>query len=148
MATAVSLIFDPGGTPVNHIVAKGLATRITIEPRAVLRKVTQFFGVDAESHIFGGRGGRPILVQVQLYDTANIDFDTPLKLSTYVDNTLNGTAVGKTGQLTITSESNHPPLDDVTYSGAMLLEGPKPDLVGSLGGGYWADVVLIFRQMS
>jgi hypothetical protein len=150
MAIVLTLIEDPTGTPVNHIQAKGLVTRIEIGERALAEKITKFWGVDGESRIAGGYGGRDIQVEMTIYDDAeeDEDFDTARKLADYLDVTLNTTKKGESGQLTITSESNHAPFDDCRFGGCALLEGPKLDVAGMLGGGYWADVVLMFRQLS
>lgn len=151
MATAVKLVEDPEGTPEVHLDVLGLALEgLQIEPRGIQRKTTKFWGVDNESHIFGGRGGRDINVPVLIYDDAEEDpiFPTAADLSGYIDHTLNGSALGSVGVLQITSESDHPDFDDCTYSGATLIEGPKHDIAGNLGGGYWAICILHFRQMS
>ncbi|MGD9632197.1 MAG: hypothetical protein AB7G28_20640 [Pirellulales bacterium] len=127
---------------VKGVVLEGLR----IDQRLIQEKITKFWGINNESRIFGGRGGREINVPVIIYDTT--DFDTPRKLSDYIHGTLNGTAQGTGGQLTIMCPSNPSPLDDVRYGGAVLLDGPKKDDAGTLGGQYWAICVLSFRQLS
>lgn len=130
-----------------HFTVKGLTTRIEIGPRRTQERRRKFWGVSGESDIHGGYGGRPINVTVLIYDSANVDFDTARKLADYLDVTLNTTHKGKNGTLTITSESNHAPYSDCKFQGVELFEGPKKDHVGSLGGGYFAECVLLFEQL-
>lgn len=154
MPTAVSLIEDPGGTPTTHLDVRGIVLEgILVAPRSIQEKLTKFWGVDNESYIFGGRGGRDIHVPVLIYDNDTEDedyprFDTSQKLADYIAGTLNGSKMGFDGQLTITSQSNYSPFDDCRFGGAALVDGPKHDDAGLLGGQYWAICVLMFRQLS
>lgn len=144
MAAVVTLIDD---VPTTLISVKGIVLDgIVIEPRQLQRKVTKFWGVNNESHIYGGAGGRSITVPIIIYDVT--DFNTARKVADYVNETLNGTALGEHGTLTVTSLSNHAAFADCTFDGFSLLEGPKHDDAGTLGGGYFAIGQLLFRQMS
>lgn len=126
----------------------GLVTAIRVEPRPIQRRISKFFGVDGESIINGGSGGRDIVVQVLIYDTsvANI-FSTARKLSDWLDYTAGTAALESYGTLDITSESDHSKFTGCVFNGLEVLEGPKPDLAGTLSGDYWADVLLMFRQL-
>ena len=146
MATAVKLV-ENGGIPTTHLDVKGLVLEgLDIQQRLLQEKLTKFWGVDNESRIHGGIGGREFTVPVLIYDAT--DFDTARKLSDYIDVELNTTQKGLGGTLTITSESDHAPFDDCRFGGATLVEGAKKDTAGTLGGGYWAICLLFFRQMS
>ena len=138
MATAVAF----NGNNISGVVLEG----IEIEPRRLQFHDRKFWGVTGVSRIFGEAGERGITVPVLIYDAAV--FTTAALLSTYIDSTLNNTIVGTNGTLTITSESNHPAFTDCTFEGALLVEGPKKDEGGNLGGGYWAIVLMHFTQLS
>jgi hypothetical protein len=69
-------------------------------------------------------------------------------LAVYIDTTLNNTLAGTNGSLVITSESDHPTFLDCTFEGALIVDGPKKDEGGTLGGGWWAVVLLHLAQLS
>jgi hypothetical protein len=143
MASAITLI--DGGT--THLDVHGYVLEgLVIEPRPTQRKTTKFWGVNNESQIYGGRGGRNILVPVIVFKVGT--YTTAALLADYINATLNGSALGTKGILTITSLSNHSAFDDTTYDGFALVEGPKQDVGGTLGGQYWAIGQLLFRQLS
>lgn len=150
MASAVTLI---DSTPTTHLDVKGVVIEgVIIEPRVIQEKINKFWGVIGESLINGERGGRNIMVPVWIYDDAEESpaFDTARKLADYIDYTLNTTALQKNGTLTVVSESNHSPFLDTTFKGAALSpeHGIKKDFAGTLGGGYFAECMLLFRQLS
>lgn len=150
MATAVRL-FTPGTPDTDLIVVKGMVLEgLRIDPRVLQRKVNKFWGVDGESHIWGGKGGREITIPVIIYDDAEVSpaYDSANDLADFIDDDLNGSKLGLTGSLEITSPSDHSDFVDVTFNGAVLLDGPKQDVAGTVGGDYWAICMLLFRQMS
>lgn len=106
----------------------------------------KFWGVTGVSRIYGQYGQRTLQIPVLLYDVT--DFDTARKVADYVDVTLNNTIVGQNGTLAITSESDHASFADCTFEGARILEGPKKDEGGTLGGKYFAVILLQFTQLS
>ena len=139
----------PNAITFNGNITKGVALEgLEMQPRLLQFHDRKFWGINGISRIYGGYGPRPITVPVIIYDSANVDFNTAEKLSDYIDQTLNNTRVGSNGTLEIHSESDHDPLTDCTFQGAMILEGPKLDTAGSLGGGYWAIVLMNFLQLS
>ena len=140
---------DPG----DLIAIKGMVLEgVTIEQRSFKQKTNSFWGVSGESRIYGGTGGRSIQIPVLIYDDSEgtPDFDTARKLADYIDYTLNTDGIGKNGILKWISESDHSEHVDCSFEGAMLSPGdsPKKDEAGTLGGGYFAMVLLLFRQLS
>ena len=126
-----------------------IVTDINIEQRPVQRRVTKFFGVDGESVIKGGKGGRNIAVRMLIYDQSGSPaFNTSRKLADFLDYTVGTDALEKNGTLTLVSDSDHSPFADTTFDGMQVLDGPKPDAAGTLGGNYWAEVLLVFRQLT
>jgi hypothetical protein len=145
MATAVKLTPAGGGNPTIDV--KGVALEgLEISPRLLKVMDRDFWGVSGTSRIFGGYGKRTITVPVLVYDATL--YDTAEKLADYIDTELNTTHKGATGTAEVTSESDHDAFTDCSFEGAQLLEGPKKDFAGTLGGGYWAIVVLQFTQLS
>jgi hypothetical protein len=143
MASAVTL-----RTPALLIDVPGIALEgLAIEPRFFQHRTTKFWGVDGDSRIYGGAGGRQIQVPVLVYDATL--YQTARSLADYIDYNLNGTAVGLHGTLDITSESNHSTFLDCSYEGSPLSpgDGIKHDDVGNLGGYYFALIVMSFRQL-
>jgi hypothetical protein len=147
MATAVLFKESAGGATIFTI--KGLVLEgFQISPRLLQNHDRKFWGVAGVSRIFGEAGQREIIAPVLIYDSANVDFNTAEKLSDFIDETLNTTHTGKNGWAEFTSEADHDPYTDITFEGAMLLEGPKLDVIGNLGGGYWAVCLFQFTQLS
>jgi len=138
MATAITF----AGVNTKGVVLEGLQ----IPPRTLQFHDRKFWGVTGVSRIYGQYGERHIVVPVLIYDAT--DFDTARKLSDYIDVTFNNTRAGTNGSLTIVSQADHSSFSDCTFEGAMLMEGPKKDEAGTLGGGYWAIVLLHYTQLS
>src|SRR3989304_862630 len=112
MASAVKLV--DGAT--TYLDVKGIALEgLVIEPRTQQRKITKFWGVNAESHIYGGYGGRTIEVPVLVFDATA--YDTAEKLADYIDQEFNGTALGTVGSLEIISLADHDPFPPTTLAG-------------------------------
>jgi hypothetical protein len=138
MATAVNF----NGNNTKGVVLEGLEN----SPSKLQFHDRKFWGVSGVSRIYGNQAGREITVPVLIYDAT--DFDTAAKLSDYIDTTLNRDRAGTNGGLLITSEAAHSSFPDCTFEGAMLVDGPKKDTAGTLGGGYWAIVLMHFTQLS
>lgn len=138
MATAITF----NGNNTKGVVLEGME----IQPRKLQFHDRKFWGVSGVSRIYGQFGDRDITIPLLIYDAT--DFDTARKLSDYIDVTFNNDRVGTNGSLTVISESNHRVLDDCTFEGALIIDGPKKDEGGTLGGGWWAVVLLHFSQLS
>lgn len=143
MATAVKHTSPTPPLEIPGIVLEGFV----IPPLEVQQVTTKFWGVVGESRIRGKTGGRTLSIPIIIYDDVTpTTFDTALKLSVYIETTLNRNQVGELGQVEITSESNHAPFTKCTFEGFLLTNGIKKDYAGSLGGNYFAHGRLIFRQ--
>ncbi len=137
----------PTAITFNDNITKGIVLEgLEVSPRALQFHDRKFWGVTGVSRIYGQFGERVWLVPVLIYDAT--DFNTARKLADYIDTTLNNNRVGTNGALTIVSESDHAPIADCTFEGAAFVEGPKKDTAGTLGGGYWAIVVMRFTELS
>lgn len=146
MASAVTLT---DASPGDLLDIKGVALEgVVIEPRAFQQRTNKFWGVDGESRIYGGRGGRAIQIPVIIYDAT--DFDTARKLADYIDYDLNTDGIGLNGTLEWVSPADHSPFLDCSFEGALMSPGDsiKLDEAGTLGGGYFAICLLLFRQLS
>lgn len=146
MASAVTLT---NATLGDLIDVKGVTLDgVVIEPRMFQQRTNKFWGVDGESRIYGGRGGRAIQIPVLIYDAT--DFDTARKLSDYIDFTLNTDSIGLNGTLAWESPADHSPYADCSFEGALLSpsDPAKLDDAGTLGGEYFAICLLLFRQLS
>jgi hypothetical protein len=123
----------------------------------------KFWGVKGTSRIFGEYAHREMVWPVLIYDPSESSplFDTARKLSDYIEATLGNLQVGDNGDLIVVSESFRGDTDisggdfdgygkypDSTFEGARIFEGPKRDEAGTLGGGYWAIVMMKFTQLS
>lgn len=135
-----ALVFN--GNTIKGVTLEGME----IQPRKLQFHDRKFWGVSGISRIFGQAGDREILIPLLIYDPAT--FTTANILSTYIDTTINGTLAGTHGTLTVTSESDHPAFTDVSFEGALIVDGPKKDEGGTLGGGYWVMVLAHFTQLS
>lgn len=139
----------PSAVTFNGNITKGVAIEgLQIDPRTLQVRDTKFWGIDGVSRIEGGYGARRIVVPVIIYDSANVDFNTAEKLSDYIDTTLNTTRVGTNGSLEIHSESDHDPFLDCTFEGFMPIDGPKLDVAGTLGGGFFVFGLMHFIQLT
>lgn len=139
-------------SPGDLLSIKGLVERIIIEPRQLQEVTRKFWGVLGESRISGKAGGRTIMAQVTIFDDATEGplFGTARALADYIDYTLNTDAIDSNGTLTLVSESDHSPFADCTFKGAAIDPDAPPmhDECGTMGGGYFATVMLEFRQHS
>lgn len=125
-----------------------LAGDVVIEPRRVTVKVTSYFGVDGESEITGGRGGRGIHIPVLIQDASA--FDTARKLADFIDYTVGTTALLKNGTLDFVSASDHSKFLNCTFRGVEFESGHsvKQDIGGTAGGGWIAYCILHFYQLT
>lgn len=140
MATAVT--FD--ATDIPGMVLQG----VSISARQVQHLTRKYWGLAGESRINGERGGRTIRVPILIYDDAANTFDTPRKLSDYVEITL-GDLQGSEGDLTLVSESDHDTFTDCVFEGFWLSPaGINKDHAGTLGGNHFCQGMLVFRQVS
>lgn len=105
---------------------------------------TKFWGVKGESSIFGQAGGRTLDIPVVVYDAGQ--FPGRPQLAAWLNNVVGRDEVGKTATLTVSSAAGHPPFENTRFEAVFVLEGPKIDEVGSLGGGAFAICRFIFRQ--
>lgn len=115
-----------------------------VVPREVQRMNTKFWGLTGESSIFGGTAGRTLEIPVLVYDENR--FVTRQSLSRFIDRDLNLDMVGEEATLTVESDAARPPFQNASFEGCVVIDGPKLDEAGSLGGGAWAICVFIFRQ--
>ena len=150
MASAVTLT---NATPGDLIDVKGVVLEgVDIQPRTQQTKITKFWGVNGESEIWGGHGGRDITIPVIIYDDAeeDADFETARALADYLDYTLSTTALGANGTLDIVSAADHSAFTDCTFRGVQFMPGEtiKQDVAGTLGGGYYALCLLFVRQLA
>lgn len=121
----------------------GVVLPWTVPTRELQQMTTKFWGVKGESRIVGGTAGRTLEIPVLVYDAAR--FNTQAKLSTFLDRDLDQ-IVGEVATLVVVSEADRPPYNHCSFEGAMIVEGPKLDAAGTLGGGAWAVVLFAFRQ--
>lgn len=122
----------------------GIVLPWVLPPRELKMSVTPFWGVKGESAIIGGSAGRSLEIPVLVYDEEG-RFDTRGKLSAFLDE-LDDDMLGKTATLTVESEAGRPLFRDATFTGGFIVEAPKIDEAGTLGGGAWAIVMFTFRQ--
>lgn len=122
----------------------------------------KFWGVGGVSSIYGGRAQQDIVLPVLIYETSDTPlFATAISLSQFVHGALNIDRIGDHGSLTVISESrpgvlavpsgdyvgyNYYP--DTRFDGARVIDGPKKDFAGTLGGNYWAIVAMKFTVLS
>jgi hypothetical protein len=102
---------------------------------------TKFFGVRGESRIDGSPAGRSLEIPVLVYSSP---FNTQAKLSNYLrelDLALRGFAA----TLVVSSSVARPAYPECSFDGFRIVEEPKMDVVGSLGGGAFAVVLFYFR---
>ena len=115
-----------------------------VPPREPQEMTTKFWGVRGESRIYGDTGGRILDIPVLVYDAAQ--FPSRDRLSTYLDRTVNRDMMGKEATLTVGGVAGHPPFEHCSFEGCVIIDGPKLDEAGTLGGGAWALCRFIFRQ--
>lgn len=103
--------------------------------------ITHFNGVHGNSEIDGGRGSRPI--QVNLWHFGLYTDEASLK--TALDNMAK--RVGNNGDLVFDGNLDET-YKDVTFKGWELISGPLRDVANLLDGGWWAELELYFLQLS
>ena len=141
MATAVTF----GTVEIPGMVLKG----VSLPPRQVQNKTRKYWGLNGESRINGGTGGRTIRLPILLYDdeTDPEPFDTARKLSDYIKTTL-GDLQGTEETMSFVSESDHDEFASCVFEGFELSsDGVVKDYAGTLGGGFFAMGTLVFRQL-
>jgi hypothetical protein len=145
MATAVRLLIEEGvdPDPDTELVIPGVVLAgFALPPRELQHKTTKFWGLEGESRINGRVGGRTLRVPVIVYD----DYSSAASLASFIAGMTS--YQGELGTLTITSDSDYPDFADCVFEGFFLAgEGIKPDLAGTLGGGYFCLGEAIFRQL-
>ena len=121
----------------------GVTLPFQMPARELQQVTTKFWGVAGESRISGGTAGRSIEVPVLVYGD---QFNTQAKLAAWFDGL--SAYQGKVATLRITSSVNRPALKDCSFDAAIMVDSPKIDEAGSLGGGAWVIVRFLFRQHS
>lgn len=129
----------------HKIVIPGLVLPWQLPPREVHQMTTKFWGVRGESRIRGKPAGRTLDIPVVVFDEDG-RFNTRAKLSTWLDRDVNRDLIEDEATLTVESEAGHPPFEHCTFEGAFILDGPKIDHAGTMGGDAFAICRFIFRQ--
>lgn len=129
----------------HRIVIPGMVLPWVVPPREVQQMTTKFWGVVGESRIEGKTAGRTLEIPVLVYDEDGA-LNTRQKLSRFLDDDCGRILQGQTATLVVESEADRPAFNHATFDGLVILEGPKLDVVGNLGGGAWAGCVFLFRQ--
>jgi hypothetical protein len=111
--------------------------------RDLHEQITKFCGVRGESRINCMPGGRTLEIPVLVYAS---QFNTREKLSQWLDVFDRSSGELPALSLLVNSEAGRPRFADTSYSGMQIVEEPKIDEAGSLGGGAFAVVMFIFRQ--
>lgn len=155
-ATPAAIVF--GTTPA---IVPGVVLAADIGERDVQSHDRKFWGVFGESSIFGQAGKRELLFQVLIYDLSGTPlFDTARKLSFYIDHDLGDSFIGTTGDLIPISPAfrgdvnvssgtytGYGKYQDTRFDGARIIDGPKHDDAGTVGGNWWTEVVMKFTQL-
>lgn len=129
----------------HKIVIPGMVLPWIVPPREVHQMTTKFWGVVGESRIDGKPAGRTLEIPVLVYDEGGA-LNTQQKLARFLDDDCGRILQGQTTTLVVESEAARPSFQHSTFEGVLVLDGPKIDVVGNLGGGAWAQCVFIFRQ--
>ena len=119
----------------------GIVLQFPTPTRDLKEVTTKFWGVRGESRITGGLSGRTLEIPVLVYGE---QFNTQAKLSNWFEKLIQYQGFAST--LVVTSDADRPPYEDCSFDYAIMLEPPKIDEAGSLGGGAFAPIVFIFRQ--
>lgn len=133
----------PTAITFGEILVPGMVLPWQLGGRDEHSQITKFCGVRGESRINCMPGGRTLEIPVIVYGS---QFNTRAKLSQWLENydTLHGGDPAQT--LVVTSDASRPTFAHTSYSGMVIMEEPKIDEAGSLGGGAFAVVMFIFRQ--
>lgn len=121
----------------------GTVLAFTVPPKELQVRRTKFFGVNGESQIVGGLGGRTIRIPMWLHRD---DFHAATDIASYIEGM--EFIAGTTGNLVVNSDADHPDFFETTFEGAVLLPDPGIiyDHAGGLGGKWIAFILLQFRQ--
>lgn len=106
---------------------------------------TKFWGLKGESAIFGQNAGRTLDIPVVVYDAGQ--FPGRSQLATWLNTVVGDAEIGKVATLTVESDAGHPPFEQCRFEGVLVMEGPKIDEVGNLGGGAFAICRFVYRQL-
>lgn len=121
----------------------GVVLKFQLQQRELQIFTTKFAGVAGESRINGRTAGRSIEVPVLVYGD---QFTSQAKLADWFES-LNAYQ-GLVATLDIVSNANRPALNNCAFDSAVMLSDPLMDEAGSLGGGAWANILFLFRQLS
>lgn len=121
----------------------GIVLPWPLGPRELQVMTTKFWGVRGESRIDGRAAGRQIEIPVLVYDDS---MPTRQKLSLWLDKDVDQDWKGQTTTLVVNSAAGRPSFPDTTFDGAIILQEPKIDEAGTLGGIAFAVVQFVFRQ--
>jgi hypothetical protein len=121
----------------------GIVLPWELSSRDTHEAITHFCGVRGESRIDCSSGGRTLEIPVLVYTTKS---NTQAKLSGYLESIDNRFRTPESHTLVVTSEAGRPSFIDCSYIGMRIVEEPKLDHAGSLGGLPFATVIVIFRQ--
>jgi hypothetical protein len=123
---------------------QGIALPWQLPTHETHQATTKFFAVKGESRIDGEHAGRSLEIPVLVYSA---QFNTQAKLSGYLRE-MDLALRGFSATLVVHSSVDHPPFTDCVFDGFQIVEEPKIDAAGSLGGGAFAVVLFLFRQLS
>lgn len=134
-------------TALQHAIAiPGVVLPWILPSREPQVMTTKFWGVNGESSIYGGYAGRTLDIPVIVYDSGQ--FPGRPQLAAWLNNTIGRDQIGQLATLTVNSAVGHPPFENCRFEACIVIEGPKVDEVGSLGGGAFAVCRFIFRQQA
>jgi hypothetical protein len=120
----------------------GLFGNVRMSPRVLQSQRTKFFGVHGVSEITGGQAERQIIVQHWLFN----EYSTPLLCTNAIEEIDN--LVGRNGPLIFNTATAQWSIYDCTYDGHELIQLPMLDVAGTMDGGYWAELMMYFTQLS
>lgn len=126
----------------NSYEVPGLFGNVQMSPRVLQSQRTKFFGVHGISEITGGKGERQIVVNHTLFD----GYSTPLLCTNAIE--IIDSMTGTNGPLIFNTPTAQWTIYDCTYDGHELIQLPILDVAGTLDGGYWAELVMYFTQLS
>lgn len=102
---------------------------------------THFAGVHGVSEIRLGRGGRGFAINLWHYGGFTNETDIEASLQTIEKH------ANANGDLVLNNNLQRT-YKDVTFEGFAILDGPKRDVAGTLGGKWWVELELYFIQLS
>ena len=120
-----------------------------LPPYGLKTRRTNFFGLDGESQIVGGRHARVIRIPMWIHADNSTMFPTGLSLTTWLEKQ-NTIFIGQTRQMRVVDDNRmlrYPPFLNCTFEGVETVRGgPIPDIAKGMGGGFICEVVFNFRQ--